>query len=265
MKYNETQLQALLADARFVDIGNLPSNFYPYTYGKLFIRPFTLKELMLVSRSVVEKDITHLIRAVDVCITEDVKDLTIGDFYYILLWLKTYSSPKQPKIVSWDCNETLFVDKETGEGIPNDNFVIPEGKSVDDYNQVDCGTANSEIIHMSTVEIVQLPEEEWEGLPEGFDFPRVGILPEIYEIRGDAVRNAELNFIIPSAQWIKGNTFKEKLSILEAQPDLNMFEEAKAIDDTVVHGIKEQCILKCRRCRAESQYIVTLDALSFFQ
>lgn len=266
MQYNQNQLQAVLADSRYVDIGNLPSNFYPYDFGKLYARPFAFNELLLVGRAAAEQDITHLIRAVDTVITEDVNEITIGDFFYLLLWLKTYSTPKQPKVIPWECDDTILKDKETGEAVLNEpGTTLPEGKTLEDYDVEPCGTSNSEIIHISTVDIIMLPEEGWEGLPEGFDFPRTRLLPEINEIKQDPIKAAEYRYVLSAVKWVAGKTLKDKIKVLEQQPDLSLFEQAKALDDTVSHGIKETCTLTCRKCRAQRNAVITLDALTFFQ
>src|SRR5438067_6959958 len=121
MKYNEQELRTVLADGRYSDVGNLPSNFYPYPdETKMYARPFTIKELKLVSKAAILKDMTHLIRAVDLCITLDAGNLSVGDFFYILMWLRIHSMPKTPYVVEWHCKESVLVNKNDGSRIFND-------------------------------------------------------------------------------------------------------------------------------------------------
>lgn len=264
MKYTDAQLADLIKDPVWVDIGNLPSNFYPYNFGSLYIRPFNTKHLKLLSMAVVQKDIAYQIRAVDLAITQDVNELSIGDYFYILEWLKMYSTPKAPVVVTWSCPHQRLIHKETKEYIsnaPDSLRAAAVTANPDDYDLEPCSTSNSEILHFTDLSILQLPEEGWDGLPEGFDFPRVKQLAEIRE----ALKNPELNMLVGGAQWIAGETLKEKFDLLDNQPDLEMFIKAQAINDTVVHGINEVATLHCRTCEAEHSYTITIDTLSFFR
>ncbi len=264
MQYSQEQLVEALKDPAWVNIGNLPSNFYPYDFDSLYIKPFTVKNLRLLSQSIVTKDITHQIRAVDLVITQDVNKLSIGDYYYVLEWLKINSATKTPLAVEWHCGEQRLKNKETGEYVSNDPKTLTEvapNLVASDYILEPCGCHNTELIYMTNLEILQLPEEGWEGLPEGFDFPRVAQLKDIQ----DALATPELNMLVGPAQWVAGPTLAAKIELLEAQPNLDMFITAQALDDTIVHGLKQTTTLHCRKCRAEHEYIVNIDSLSFFQ
>lgn len=265
MKLTPEQLTAVLQQPEWEDIGNLPSNFYPYpTFKQLYIRPFTTKHLRLLSKATVTRDIRNQIRAVDLVITQDVNELSVGDYYYILEWLKIYSTTKTPVIVDWHCPEQRLKHKETGEYISNKPDVLKATAATinpDDYILEPCGTHNTESLHMTNLEIIQLPEEGWTPLPEGFDFPRVANLPEVRE----ALLDPELNMLVGPAQWVAGATLEEKLRILDEQPNLDMFTEAQALNDTVVHGLKETSTLHCRTCQAEHPYTINIDALDFFR
>jgi len=263
MVYDEKGLKGVLTNPVFQDIGNLPSNFYPYTFKELYIRPFTVQELRLISKAAVLNEMQHVVRAVDLCITQDANDLTIGDFYYVLMWLKIHSTPKSPYVVEWHCPELVYRNIETGNLIFNDNnFKAPEGDDAKLYKLEPCGCHNTELVHITDIDIIQLPEEGWEGLPEGFDFPRARILQEVRE----ALKDPELRFIVGPAQWIKtGTTLAEKIKFLESQADLDMFDTASGLNDLISHGIRETTTLHCRNCRASHPYEIQLEPYNFFR
>jgi hypothetical protein len=278
MKYDEAGLRAVLTDGRYQDIGNLPSNFFPYEYKKLYVRPFTVKELRLISKAAMLKDYSHLIRAVDLVMTEDAYSLTIGDFYYILMWLRIHSMPKTPYIIEWHCHSPVLIHKETKALIFNDEtFEEPAEEDEDAYDVEVCKTHNSEIIHMTDVDILCI-EDDFEGINEEgstlFDFPRVAILGELEEAKA----NPELQLIIGAAQWIsstneimkngqpvKCETLVDKIAFLEEQQDCQIFDDAAAINELVIHGIVETTKLTCRRCRKNVPHTLKIDALSFFR
>jgi hypothetical protein len=272
MKYDPTQLLELLKDPDWTDIGNLPSNFYPYTFGALYIKPFTVKHLRLLSKAVVTKDVSLQIRAVDLVISQSVFELTIGDYYYVLEWLKIHSTTKTPLTVEWHCQDQRLQHKETFEFISNDpktlTLIASELKS-DEYDLVPCATHNTEMLHLVNLAILQLPEVGWDGIPEGYDFPRVAQLKGIQE----ALKDPELNMIVGAAQWVSASpkvgaeyaTIEDKIEMLESQSNLDMFTTAMAINDTIVHGIAQNSILHCRTCRSEHPYEIQIDSVSFFQ
>jgi hypothetical protein len=259
-------------DPRFTDIGNLPSNFFPYsdkyiesTFTKLFIRPFTVPELRLISKAAVLKEYCHLIKAIDLCISEPINTITIGDFYYILMWLKINSMTKTPYTIDWSCPSNIVQLKADNTLIMNDDsFKLPESES--DYDVIECGSNNVELVYMSDVQIICLDETNFTELPEAvgnvvFDFPRVAILESVKEIIGDP----EMEFILGAAQWVKGDTLEQKIKLLEQHPNLDAFDSASALNESVIHGIEETCKLTCRRCLKQYSHKFKLDPLSFFQ
>ncbi len=260
MLYNDKALAEVKSDPRFLQFNNLPSNFYAYEFKELWARPMTVSELMLISKAYSLGDMSYVVRAVDRCITQTADDLTIGDFYFILMWMKIHSTPKAPYVIEWHCKGKVWKNLETLDLILNDETYREPGKD-EGYTLVDCGCHNSEIVHITDVDIIQLPEEGWTGLPEGFDFPRARILQEVR----DSLKDPELRFIVGPAQWVKATTLKEKIDILVAQTDLDMFEQATSLNKKHTHGIAEHTVLHCRNCRASYPHEIELEPYSFFR
>ncbi len=229
-------IQDTQKDPRFSDIGNLPSNFWPYDFKQLSIRPFTVAEFKLLSRAAVTKDNTPLLKAVDMVIDQDASQLTQGDFYYALMWLKLHSFPKTPLTVSWTCNAS--------------------------YKGNTCGQANAQLIHQSQIEIVSFDEDKPIELPAGIDYPRASLIPETHNF----MSNPDLVYIVPAAQWVKeGRNLDEKIKYLESLPDTELFELALDTNNSIVHGIRETVQLKCSKCGAAFEYRLELEPHNFFR
>jgi hypothetical protein len=265
MKYNEREWKELvLSDSRFSEIGGLPSDYHPYPElkqsRKFYIRPFTMAELRLVSKSIATKDIRHIIRAVDLVIDYDVNDLSIGDFYFLLLWLRLHSYPKSPMMVQWPCTNKIYKSIESeGQSVR----YLESGKEPSEdekgfFELVECNTQNAEAIHNANTVVHDLPDEV--ELPEGFDFPRVRDLTDITK----ALKDPELTMLVKGLQWIAG-TWEEKIKKLDGPNGIDLYDTGSALADTFIHGIGEHAVLTCRSCRNKVKYQVELNAASFFR
>lgn len=262
MKYNENQLQELLNNPVYQDIGALPSQFHGYDWNRLYIRPFTIPDFTLVSKASVMGDMNHMIRAIDLTITQDAANLTIGDFYYVMMWLRIHSMPKTPLIVDWTCEAGVLTHKENGSIIFNDEtFQEPEDRSK--YEVKRCEAQTTESITMVNLEIMSLDEEpENVVIPEGFDFPRAKHIEDIKA----ALKDPERSMLVPAVQWIAGETLADKFKTLKESPDgMDMFATGLALNDRYTnHGIREVTTLQCRKCRNKVPYEVSITPLSFF-
>lgn len=252
-------------DPRFIDIGELPSRYKPYDYKDLFIRPFTTKELRLLSKAISLNDLNYMVRAVDLVIDKDAKMLTVGDFYYILMWLRLESFPKTPLIVEWTCPTHVHSHLETKDRLRFGDTPEAHEHLVADYELVTCGSTNSELIYNSSLEIIHFDEDF--VLPDSrLDYPRAGQLQELTE----ALANPELKLLAGAAQWIRlppgvPNTLEERFKLLDESEDLDFFDALSVANECIVHGLSEFTTLKCRSCRGPQAYRLTIEPLSFFR
>lgn len=265
LEQNE-KTKLVATDARWHDIGALPSQFHPYPWKKLYVRPFDVAELKLASRAVAMQDIRYMIRAVDMCITEDAGSLTQGDYFYVMAWIRLVSTPKTPLMVEWNCETPVLEHKETHMIVLNDGIDQPKDE-LDKYAERKCGTLNSELIHMVNFDTIDLPEV-MEDLPEGFDYPRMRDYPDALA----ALQNPELKLLVPAIQHIytdpsevPGASWAEKVRIMETSKGLDVYETAQSLRKILKHGIVETCVLRCRNCRKTYPYTIDLNPLTFFQ
>jgi hypothetical protein len=243
-------------DVRYASIGNLPSNFLPYRgeFKDVCIRQFNIGDLKLLSRATLTKDVSVFIKAIDLTINVEATRLTIGDFYYILMWHKLHSFPKTPLSVAWECGYTINVTKD-GIFVPDSD----DSETID--HQQHCKHPNAQLIHHSDIEIVSF-EEDYAGIDSAFDYPRVEILPEIFELRQDT----NYAMLLGAVQWVaNGVTLAEKFEYLETQDDIGLYEDADALNKTVIHGVNEIVTLKCSNCSNTFEKRLDLDPLNFFR
>lgn len=283
-------------DSKYEDIGQLPSRFIPYTakyltdkfcFTRILIRPLSVAELKLISSAVVTKDIRNLIRAVDLVIDVPVEFLTVGDFFYILMWLRIKSYTKSPVVVSWTCHAEYYTEKRTvTEPIldieNNEELSTQESQktrtverdflyepAVDDdidnllevglIQKNQCSYQNVETLRTSNIEILSLDDVELDSL---LDFPRVSVLSELSAFD----KNPEYKYLVPAAQWIRyGQNLSDKLTHLEEQSDLSLFDIALNASETIVHGIRETVSLTCAACHTKYVHTLDLNPLTFFR
>lgn len=259
------KLEQIQSNSQFHDIGPLPSQFIPYrgrpgkpSMEKMFIRPLQLAEMRLISKSIQLQSKLHLMRAIDNCISHPVGDLSIGDFYYVLLWQRIYSMPKRPYVFEWKCDQEFFRNKETRQPLFYDSPEFPtREKLLSDYTHSPCDTENTCIVSQSVVTTYDLAEDL--VLPEGFDFPRAAILDD----RDAAAKDPEMTYLWPGVQWIAGDTWEEKMA--RAEKDFELFQTGMDLQGAVNHGVAETVEFKCRQCHVKHVQDIEIDAFIFFQ
>lgn len=274
MKCSAEQLELIKNDPRFRDIGVLPSQSIPYSSNHLdklgqpyaevprmvqmFIRPLELADFKLLSQAIELKRYAYLMRAVNNVISYPVEWLTIGDFYYVLAWLRIYSMPKRPYTFEWRCDMPYYRHKQTREPL---NYAMDEWPTVEEleknYECSPCNTDNISTTEWSDIQTNVLNEDLI--LPEGFDFPRMNI----YEESQLALQDNELSQLVPGIQWIAGPKWEDKLQA--ANEDLDRFMVGLDLNDTLDHGVLERVAFSCRQCRVKHIQALPLNAFSFFQ
>lgn len=262
MIYNANELQNLLKDNRYQGVGALPSQFHAYDWDTIYARPMEPADFMLVSKAAAMGDMSHMIRAIDLCISQDAANLTIGDFYYMMMWLRIHSMPKTPLVVNWECQSKVLRHKETLALVHNGpEFKMPD--DIENYEAIDCERHNTESLHMVNVEITSLDEEpEKVVIPGGFDFPRAKHIESIK----DALKDPARSLLVPYVQWFAGDTLVDKFNRF-LNPDENgmdMLAMGQALNEKYEHGLREVTTLTCANCRERVPYVLDVNPMSFF-
>lgn len=244
----------------YINIGDLPTGFMAYdNLTKIELRQFCVSDLTLVDWGARTESIQHIIEAVKQCCAQDITDLTDGDFAFLCAWLRMHSYPNAPSQVSWTCHNRFLATrtKELYEG-PPPTAVIMEEKGLHYRN---CEKKNVEIVHNSSVQILSL-DDDFDGLPDGTDFPRISTLVEAEELVAADPSAAE---IVKMARWIKKfNTVAKKIKYLESQKDMVLYNAIKTAQKIGEHGIYEKHPLWCRDCDNKLVHKAKFNPFSFF-
>ena len=239
-------------DSRFIRLEELPSDFLPYPDRQfIMVRPFSVKELKLIARSIETGNVDYITQAIDNCIDMDVYALTIPDYFYLYYWFRIESYPNTPHYMEWKCDEV------------KDNQV--------------CGMENTSQLSRTDIKLVHLSSDlGFQGLTDPrLDYPRVSLLEDLNTANedklaltsgktGQAFQVDDL-VLVDAAKWIKeGDTIFDKIKILDSQPDLSLYEAASAANKALQYGVYEFTIVTCRGCGAKRRYRVLLDAPKFF-
>lgn len=242
----------ILADARYQDVGALPSQFHPYSWKRILARPFERAELSLLSKAVLLQDDDYVIRALDLTISEDAYSLTTFDFYYMLAWQLYASFPTTPYNATWICENAIPINKYTGERATSDT--LQENIS---YER--CGCDNIAVVPRATLSIAELPDE-LEPIPAPFDYPRVASLKLISGLQ----LSPEYSLLAETYSWLRGVTQAEKEQVFDDY-GLSVIRDVRPIIDKYSHGVKRSITLKCRKCGVAHEHTLDFSASSFFQ
>nr|DAF93679.1 MAG TPA: baseplate protein [Myoviridae sp. ctshb19] len=256
------------------DNTNLPSRLIPYAVKTINAQPFRPMHLPYLSEAILTKNDAPLIEAVGQVIDFDVNQLTDGDFYYILTWLR-FASRSLPIYAEWDCEGVVF----TREGDESGKiYTIAEIDSMHEqwdaakdteaqahmenpfeivFIEQDCDHHNKQLAKFEDFKVKFIDESPLD--PE-LDYPRVRDLVAYKELGSD-VRN---QIVIGPVRYLKeGRTLHERLHSLE-KVEMELFDKAAFAHFTYDHGVLQRIYKKCEKCGTDHPFDVSIDAASFF-
>lgn len=246
-----------LNDARFVDIGDLPTGFKPYSFKQIYMRQLILEELNLIHTGMASRvrPYQHIIRAVQLCCSANVLELTDGDFEYLMAWLRKHSYPDFPSIAKYTCKHLVYVRKDNS--IEFDEAIAKR----DGLKLQPCNADVKELVRNTKIRVHTI-DDHLDLADDEIDYPRIATLTDYYD---EVDQRPELKITGKIARWVKaGSTFAEKLKILEDQPDLRLWEKIEQVMNVYYHGITEVMNLKCGECGNVMQHEAQPRLLSFF-
>jgi ribosomal protein S27AE len=255
------------------DVNILPSAGIPYAVKTIDVSPFRPKHMPFISEAIMLGNNAPLIEAVGMVMDFDVNQLTDGDFYYFLTWLR-FNSRDIPMTADWKCEGTLFRRVDTGEMhtvVTIDEMVEQwekakgteaEAHMVDprslEFEDVDCDAENSLPVGFEDFRVKQMPNIE---LDPRLDYPRVRHMVEYLEL----VQDRRYTQIIGPVRYIKeGFTLREKLEIVDAMEDMELFDKASKAHYDLEHGLMQRVVKQCPKCGTTHYFATMIDAQSFF-
>jgi hypothetical protein len=258
----------IINDARYLDIGDLPTGYAPYKelgLKQIYLRPFVVKELPLIHLGSKAKvgGLSSILRAVNMVASCDIYCLTDGDFEFLLAWLRRNSYPTSPMLVSWICKKTNVVEKETRKFILEQEakYLTETDMRIHNYEYELCDAENSTIVHNAKVLVDTLDDDCLYIKYDDIDFARVNTLVE-YDTLIES--DPSISKVADLARWVKaGNTLAEKIEILESS-DIDLYERIVETQNMFKHGIRESMSMQCRVCRNKVEHTSKPNLRSFF-
>lgn len=253
---------------------NLPSRNVPYKVKEFSMEWFKPKQLTLLSKAVHLSSTEPVIEAMGQVITGlDVRELTVGDFFYLLTLQRLNCFKDRPLNAEWQCQAAVFRRADANEVYTPDDIdelvdvwreaSEEERESLEDPDEIHlegdvCGTVNYIPIEIGDFRMVMLRDIE---MPEGIDFPRVKTLTSFLKMQKDA----EHALISEACQYIKaGDSLEDKLQLLLDGEDMEFFGQLNDATLQFVHGISREIHKKCEGCGHDHVIAYTVDASSFF-
>lgn len=255
------------------DVNDLPSAGIPYAVKTIDVQPFRPKHMPYISEAIMLGNNKPLIEAVGMVMDFDANQLTDGDFYYFLTWLR-FNSRDIPMNADWTCEGTMFRRVDTGElhtvdsidelveqwekakGTEAEEHMVNPNEL--EFENVDCGSVNSIPVTFEDFRVKQMPNIE---LDPRLDYPRVRHMPEYLEL----VQDRRYTQIIGPVRYIKdGYTLRDKLDIVDQMDDMELFDKASRAHYELEHGLMQQVTKKCPKCGTVHYFATMVDAQSFF-
>lgn len=247
-------------DARYMDIGELPTGGVTYDFKRIFMRQFILEELPLLHFGMTARvrPHQHIIRAVQLASSVNINQLTDGDFCYIMAWLRKHSFPEFPVQARYTCNNMVYVNDKNAIGFD----VTAKTAAKRGFWLQPCGHNQTELIKNTKVVVHTLDDDDLVIKHPDIDFARVETLTDYYEHIADEPR---MKYVGSIARWVKrGKTYKAKLAYLMAQPDMVLFQAIEKIMKHYFHGVTEVVKLRCGQCNHVKENESNPSLLNFF-
>lgn len=251
-------------DALFMEIGDLltgnPAQDDFYSFDRLYLRQFVLKELPLIHTGMTAKTRPHqhIIRAVQMACSVDINQLTDGDFMYVMARLRKSSFPEFPVRAQYTCSNMVYVNSKNNIGFG----INPKDAKRLGFRLQPCGHSQSEIVPHTEVLLNTLDDNDNRIKHPKISFPRVGTLTDYYDHIAD---HPHYKYVGDIARWVKpGKTYRAKLAYLMSQPDMDLFQEIEKYKTKYFHGVTEKVRLRCGQCNHVMYHESSPSMLSFF-
>lgn len=252
----------ILEDSRFVPIGDLPTGYVPYKdigLTEIYMRPFEVGDLPMIHRGANTKSgVAHIIRAMTLCSSTDMGELTDGDFEFCMAWMRKQSYPDGPTFVRWNCNNPVQAykinDQQPDEDVPEDQMEL------NGLHYRPCGRENNELVFQGQMRIVTV-DDDMPPLPAFMDYPRIKTYPQLEDIKRDRPEDYE---IAKHARWLrKGETLDEKIVFMD-ELTMEQYLTVLKLSKEYKHGIYEILPLRCRGCDYRTTYRSDVNYTKFF-
>lgn len=223
--------------------------------------------MSLLSQAVTTNNPDNFVEAIKSVINIPLQQLTIGDFYYIVTYLRCTSFSKTPLALEWNCDGYWYTmnDSDTVIKAPQARqYIETKDSSGGRLTPHVCNTQNREEFSFDDILVVSLPDEGVEFDDAIYAMPTATLAAEYVRLSTDP----KVAQLLPAVQWIKeGRTLLQKLEWLKEQGerDLDLLDEASLLDQKYKHGPSNLLIGECTKCGTKVKQKFQLTAQSFFR
>lgn len=233
-------------------------------FDHLEIKKPGLTQLSLFSQAVSNNNPANFAEGISLLLNIPLTQLTIGDFYTVVTYLRCSSFKNTPLSLSWVCDGYWYTEGNSPELIkaPDARELIQEntGTRLIPHS---CGHTNTQTFAYEDIAKVYLPETV-EIDTSMYAIPHAGLYAEYVRLAQDAA----MRELLPSIQWLReGKTLAQKLEWLKQQgeADLDIFDQASKYNEMYVHGTSNKLIGTCSKCGTQVAQKFELTAESFFR
>lgn len=229
---------------------DLPSNSFFYSFTeKLRIRQLQLADVEKLIVAATQDSEFLVADTVGKCISWPVKDLTLGDYYFLLYWLRLNSYPKSPLVITWHCPACMARSKAARD---LDYAHVFDEKEMIPFKRVSRVDNNGPTI-------IPILEQDVIDMPSEVSVPRVHHWIDyndwLKKTNPDEGRALSAKY----ALYLQGDTFEQRLNKLITSKSLDLYELARAAAYKYgEHGPSENAMVKCSIEECGATYEVPL-------
>ena len=235
----------------------LPSSYLLYDWtSRLRIRTLRLEDVELLISAAHQDNEFLVADTVGRCIDQPVADLTIGDYYYLLYWLRLNSYTKSPMLITWGCSACMERERIERDLPIGYEWTLIERQSFKRVSQL---VGNKP-------KIIPLRAEDLIDLPPEVSLPRVRHRIEMLDWIAATKPSPERLQTAEYALYLQGESFRDRLDYLLSTDDLSLYETAMAARIRLSeHGPSEVANVKCsvQECGAEYEVPLVIQPTRF--
>lgn len=277
-KYSET-------DPNYIDISeSLPSKFYFYPFNTLCVRTFKHQHISKLAIASEMDDIVGVLDTISSVMEpgKSAYDLTIGDFFFLMYWLRINSFKRSPYKIEYVCTNSEHRSKVVLGQLERDTLLNEE--LVHKASQLDlihadftkANEINTFIRETYGVETLPKTMADFVGL-QAFS-TKIEELKELFskstnddekDVYKEQIKQLQTQYHLHEyASFIHpthGKTIQERISFLnELDVDADFLSYLDDFIQAVDHGVKETAAVRCKECDAKMEVNISIDALHFF-
>ena len=263
----------------------LPSRFAFYVYNTLSSKRFGTPEVIKLAEGTDFEDFRMIVDCVSAVIDPDKSayDLTLGDFFYLMYWLRINSFKKSIYKLRFNCqniaHKSMIMEGALSPESLTNEIIIKKTSDLEIiYPDIEVAAKictevknnyNIMLYPMTVRTFCELQDyrtkiKDFDKIIEDETKPEAAI-----QAAKDSKRELEhtyyMNEYASYLHPVHGETLLQKVNFLRtAKTDADLLEYIDDFISVCDHGVKETAVADCKECKAKTEINVSIDALHFF-